>query len=135
MERLEINISPKAREALERIAVCRDLMATTGKRTGKPALGRVVEVLAIEEAAKIDREPTLLAFSKAEPERAKALMLAALVLGDGNSESARAALAYSIQRSSPVSERDWRSARDLLGLGDEIRKRWPTRRGGANGPA
>ncbi len=127
--RLEVRTTATTRADLEAIATGRGLIVTTGKCTGQPALGAAIAALVAEEKARIGSQPTLLALAKEDPDRARDLMLSAMKLGGGNSESARAALAYVVGRLDPVSERDWRSARDLLRLSDEIRRLWPTKRG------
>ena len=129
--RLEVRTTPEVRAMLASIATTRGLVVTTGKCTGEPAFGAVIAALATEEHARREAQPTLLALAKKEPDKARALMIAALTLAEGNSESARAAMAYVVGRKDPVSERDWRSARDLLKLDAEIRRRWPLKRGPA----
>ncbi len=115
--------------ALEGMAEARGLILTEGRGKDSAAIGQTLAALIREEAERVAKQPTLLALAKTEPEKARDLMLCAMKLGGGNAESARAALAYVVGRSDSVSERDWRSARDLLGMAEEIKRLWPTKRG------
>jgi len=123
--RVNTRIPAAEYEALEGMARRRGLILTEGKGQGDPAIGQTLAAIIREEVERTAKEPTLLGLAKADPDKARALMIAAMTLGDGNAESARAAMAHVVGRSDAVSERDWRSARDLLGMAEEIKKRWP----------
>ena len=112
-------------EALEGMAARRGLILTEGKGQGDAAIGRTIAALIREEVERTAKEPTLLALAKAEPERAHTLIIAAFELSGGDGRAARASLGVALGRSGEVSDSDWKAARDRLGMGEEIRKRWP----------
>lgn len=112
-------------EALEGIATRWGLILTEGKGQGDAAIGRTIARLIREEVERTAKEPTLLALAKAEPDRARSLILSAFDLSGGDGRAARSSLGTAIGRSGEVSDSDWKAARDRLAVGEEIRKRWP----------
>ena len=125
--RFEMRVPVEDHARMTAYAVRHNLYSTTGRKTGDPAIGAAVLRIFAEEAKQYEKAPTLLARSKEDPKGTRDLMLCALKLSDGNAESARAALAYTLHRDEPVSEGDWRRTVEALKMGEEIRRRWPAK--------
>jgi len=129
MHRVSTRIPEKEYRGLEEIGAEWGLVLTEGHNVGETAIGRTIERLVREAMERRTKEPTLMALVKSDPGRARSLVLAAMTMADGNSESARAALGHAIGRSGEVSERDWRSTREALDVDPEFKRLWPKRRG------
>ena len=67
-------------EALEGMAAKRGLILTEGKGQGDAAIGRTLTAILQEEVERTAKEPTLLALAKADPDRARSLILSAFDL-------------------------------------------------------
>lgn len=131
MRRVNTRIPGDTYDFLERAAERRGLILTEGRGKGDAAIGQIIATLAREEEERHAKEPTLLALAKSDAPRARELILSAFTLSNGDGRAARAALGPAIGRTGEVSDNDWKAARDRLGLGEEIAKRWPARRKGA----
>jgi hypothetical protein len=117
---------------MEQIATDRKLFITRGcGRQGEPAFSELVLALVSEEAEREAKMPTLLQMAKEAPAAARASILAALQIHNGNGEAARRTLGEAIERRSSVSRKDWQTTVELLGLQKKIEETWPKMRGGA----